>query len=272
MRYDIKAMIQSCDACQTLQPSKPLEPFIATIAKFPMEQISLDLFHVGNKTYIVVADRFSGYIWAHQLRDQSTKAVTGILDGIFIIFGVPLICRTDGGPQFRAPFKNYCAKRGITHETSSPYNPRSNGHAEAAVKAAKYLLLKTKAEDFPSALAAWRNTARDGKPSPNEMFFGRKIRDEKAMVTTTLLPMQIPDAQQQHPADCATHSSAPSDKEFRIGDHVRVQNQATLRWDTKAEITGVSTSGRTLDLVTDDGVAIRRNRRFVRAKCATQSS
>ena len=188
MKYDIKDMIERCESCQQLRPSKPVEPFIQTKAKFPMEQISIDLFHVKGKTYIVIADRYSGYIWVEMLHHQDTKAVTDVLDKITRIFGVPLVCRTDGGPQFRGPFKNYCLEKGITHEQSSPYNPQSNGHAEAAVKTAKYLLLKTKPSTFAAALAAWRNTEREDKPSPNELMFCRKVRDGKAIIKSHLHP------------------------------------------------------------------------------------
>ena len=175
MKHDIRAMVDKCEPCQQLRPSKPPEPLQETSATFPMEQISIDLFHVKGKTYMATADRYTGYLWVDMLRDQGTKAVTDNIDKITRVFGVPLRCRTDGGPQFRKPFDDYCLERGITHETSSPYNPPSNGHAEAAVKAAKYLLLKSKPAEFPAALAAWRNTARDNKPSPNELMFCRKV-------------------------------------------------------------------------------------------------
>ena len=170
-KYDIRVMIDKCEPCQNLRPSKPVEPLVQTIAKFPTEQLSIDLFHARGKTYMVTADRYSGYLWVEMLHSQNTKSVTDVLDKITRIFGIPLVCRTDGGPQFRDPFKAYCATKGIIHETTSPYNPQSNGHAEAAVKTAKYLLLKTKPSDFASALAAWRNTARENKPSPNELMF-----------------------------------------------------------------------------------------------------
>ena len=154
MKHDIRIMIDKCEACQQLRPSKPVEPLITTSASFPMEQFFVNLFHVRGKTYMVTADRYSGYIWIDMLHDQGTKAVTDTLDKITRIFSIPLKCRTDGRPQFRGPLDEYCRKNGITHETSYPYNPRSNGHAEAAVKAAKHLLLKTTPAEFPAALAA----------------------------------------------------------------------------------------------------------------------
>ena len=147
-----------------------------------MEKISMDLFHANKRTYLVTVDRYSGYFWVDPLRDTSTKAVTDALDRITRVFGIPLSCRTDGGPQFRGPFDKYCDQKGIHHEISSPYHPQSNGHAEAAVKAAKYLILKTTTSEFPEALAAWRNTARENKPSPNEMMFKRPVRDTKPII------------------------------------------------------------------------------------------
>ena len=186
MKHDIRNQVDKCESCQQLRPSKPMEPLITTVADFPMEKISIDLFKAKGKNYMVTADRYSGYIWVDHLPARDTKTITSNIDRITRIFGVPLTCRTDGGPQFRGPFKQYCKSKGIVHETSSPYHPMSNGHAEAAVKTAKYLLLKTTPSEFPTALAAWRNTDREDKPSPNEMMFHRKIRDGKPILKSQL--------------------------------------------------------------------------------------
>ena len=283
MKYDIKTMVDNCETCQQLCPSKPVKPFITTKAKFPMKQISIDLFHVKGKTYMVIADRFSGYIWIEMLRSQNTASVTAVIDKITRIFGIPLVCRTDGGPQFRGPFKDYCFKKGIIHETSSPYNPRSNGHAEAAVKTAKYLLLKTRPSDFDSALAAWRNTAREDRPSPNELMFCRKVRDEKAVIDSQL-HIQVPEKdnhrihesisskKQNNPTNSTSKSKNASSHQipecFQQGDKVCVQDPCTKRWDRTALVTGFSRTGRTLELLTDKGGLIVRNRRFIRQQCA----
>ena len=204
MKYDIRAMIDRCEACQLLRPSKPLEPPITTSASFPMEQISIDLFHVKGKTFMVTADRYSGYIWIDLMRDMGTKTVTDNLDKITRIFGVPIRCRTDGGPQFRKPFDDYCLKRGIIHGTSSPYNPRSNGQAEAALKTAKHLLLKTSHSEFLNTLAAWRNTSREDKPSPNELMFCRKVWDEKAFIKSQFTIKTPEEVNQQIPPKSQT--------------------------------------------------------------------
>ena len=296
MKYDIRNIVDNCEACQQLKPSKPFQPLLTTEAKFPMEQLLVDLMHVKGKNYMVTVDRYTGYIWVELLRSLTTKAVTDVLDKIMRIFGIPITCRTDGGPQFRGPFNDYCKQKGIVHETSSPYNPRSNGHAEATVKAAKHLILKTRPSEFPSALATWRNTARENKPSPNELMFCRKVRDEKAILEQQLyikLHGNFHDQVKECYSDVENKAHRIADPEigspktpprstspnaprqhipenFQQGDRVRVQNPCTKRWDDTALITGFSKTRRTLELLTSEGVFILRNRRFVRGLCAAQ--
>ena len=66
------------------------------------------------------------------------------------------------GPQFRTEFSAFCSNNGIKHELSSPYNPESNGLAEAAVKNIKTLINRCHKldENLQLAIAAWRNTGR----------------------------------------------------------------------------------------------------------------
>ena len=58
----------------------------------------------------------------------------------FFAFGIPKTIRADYGPQFRGQFEKWCTSLGIKLQTSSAYNPRSNGSAESVVFSAKNLL------------------------------------------------------------------------------------------------------------------------------------
>ena len=100
------------------------------------------------------------------------------MEAWFFDFGWPEYIRSDGGPQFRTEFKQFCNKHGIQHELSSPYNPESNGLAEAAVKNLKSLVLRCQAnkEDLRCAIATWRNIAREDGISPSQAFFQHKQR------------------------------------------------------------------------------------------------
>ena len=80
----------------------------------------------------------------------------------FNLFGWPSSIRSDGGPQFRGEFTRFCETNKISHELSAPYNPKSNGLAEAGVKSVKNILRKSMSSgsnaDF--MLYEWRNVPR----------------------------------------------------------------------------------------------------------------
>ena len=109
-----------------------------------------------------------------------TEKVTKVLRRWFLDFGFPQVIRTDNGPQFRGPFDEWCNDLHIIHELSSPYNPQSNGHAEASVKVAKTLLDKVNANmaQFFEHLSSWRNTPRPDGFAPSDLFFGRRLRSQ----------------------------------------------------------------------------------------------
>ena len=57
----------------------------------------------------------------------------------------------------------------MKHALSSPYNPESNGLAEAAVKNIKSIITRCnkEGENVKLAIAAWRNMARPDGVSPS---------------------------------------------------------------------------------------------------------
>ena len=117
---DIKNMIESCDQCQLVRPSLPKDKLVETKASSPMEALSADLFQAVGKQYLVMVDRYSGFPWVSELRRLDTNAVTSIMINWFQDWGLPRRIRTDGGPQFRLEFEQFCNSMGIIHELSSP--------------------------------------------------------------------------------------------------------------------------------------------------------
>lgn len=144
-----------------------------------MQTVGLDLFNAGGKGYLIMVDRYSGYPFVQRLSSTTSAAVVCALAGWCELFGLPSVIWVDGGPQFRCQeFFAFCKGKDIAVETSSPYNPRSNGLAEAAVKNCKKLLLKCAAggENFEEALLEFLNCPRaDGSP-PAQLTFGRQMR------------------------------------------------------------------------------------------------
>ena len=141
------------------------------------------------------------------------------------------------------PFNRWCSENNITHELSSPYNPRGNGLAEAAVKNIKALLAKcaeTKT-DAQKALYHWRNIPRSDGYSPAQLLFGRK--------QFTALPAEDshytfydPATAQQRKDKTFQRAGHYFDEHkaflppLQIGDKVILQDPHTLLWTVQGEI------------------------------------
>ena len=197
-----------------------------------------------------MVDRCSGFPFIHQLHSTTTNAIIRRVMTTFEDFGYAKSILSDNGPQFRTEFGQFCEMNEIIHETSSPYHPRANGLAEAAVKSCKNIIKKYgNMEDIKGALLEFRNTPRvDTGKSPSEIMFGRR--------QNTLLPVFNP---QEHYADVQDVSP-----KFAIGDNVRIQNPLTKCWDEVGRVTGITRSGRSFIVDTDQSGSIRRNERFIK--------
>jgi hypothetical protein len=117
---------------------------------------------------------------------------------LFGHFSIPETIYTDGGPQFleNGAFDQFCQEWNIRHISSSPYMPRSNGHAEAAVKVMKKMIAANISSNgilnkpaTMKGLMVFRNTPRSpSNKSPAELIFGGPIRDGIPMRIQALLP------------------------------------------------------------------------------------
>ena len=141
MLNDIKQKIEKCRACRIHRPSLPKNPRSTVPPSSymgpPMAHVGTDLFNFGVGKYLVCVDQWSGYPLFRKLTSTSAASIIKTLSECFNLLGWPRSIRSDGGPQFRSEFTDFCNKNHIRHEMSSPYNPRANGLAESAVKTVK---------------------------------------------------------------------------------------------------------------------------------------
>ena len=86
---DIKNTVSSCRACRERLPSLPPAPLQPSFASAPMEQVGTDLFETNGQHWLLLVDRFSGYIWAHRLAKTTAAAVISCLRSWFLEFGFP---------------------------------------------------------------------------------------------------------------------------------------------------------------------------------------
>ena len=129
-------------------------------------------------------------------RKKTTIAyILQTLDSLFTEYGYPSIRRSDCGPQFCLEFDEHCKKNAIMLELSSPYNPKSNGLAESAIKNLKSIILRCEdtVKELKSSIAAWRNTVQADGSSPFQMFFGR-IQKQKLPLLNPNVTSFDPDA------------------------------------------------------------------------------
>ena len=189
----------------------------------------------------------------------------------FNILGWPESIRSDNGPQYRTEFEQFCNLNNIEHQTSSPYNPQSNGLAEAGVKNAKHLLTKCMqtGENFQRALSAWRNIPREDGSSPAEIMFGRKQRTKLPTLPSQLSSSDRATAVANRDKMAQKHTeyfnkTAKPLSVFEPGQLVRVKDHMSDKWDKIATI--VSRRKDNLSYVIDiDGKEYVRGRRLLKS-------
>ena len=251
MKNDIIHEIDNCKVCREDLPTQARPTCTSTpasTAQAPMQHVASDLFDSQGHTWLVLVDRYSGYAWTSKLRSTTTSSVTTILSGWFDDYGWPTSIRTDGGPQYRTEFSDFCSNYGIKHELSSAYNPESNGLAESAVKSMKSLVSRCSRAGQPlhQAIAAWRNMAREDGYSPAQLFFGRRQRQRlpctpsHCLLETPHMEARDELAKQQ---TAARNERTKDYTQLQLGDRAWLQNPVSGKWDTQVEIDSVRPEG-----------------------------
>ena len=196
MSSDVKEFIRSCEVCQRFKkaPRPWLKPLRPITEEEPFGAVAIDLItelpeSAGGKfRYIAVfTDMFTKWPEAVPMRTKSAEEVAdAFFNTIICRHGVPKRIQTDQGPEF---VNNIIARltdrMGITHVTTTPYNPASNGAAEqfnktlVAIIRAYCLEYNTMNWDrfLESALWAYRSQKHAATQfSPFELLYGRQPR------------------------------------------------------------------------------------------------
>ena len=277
---EITNLVSSCRACHERLPSLPKEPFLTDPQPTRVFQsVSADFFHHAGKTFLVYADRLSGWpIVVSCKREATSRTLVCSLREIFSSTGVPNVLRSDGGPQFSAHHtKEFLKRWGVRHVTSSPHYPQANGHAESAVKLVKRLLQKTSVagntdcDEFARGLLEIRNTPRSDGRSPAQVLYGHPVR--------SAVPVHyraFDQAWQKAAEDCdrrgeemkeaareAYDESARPLRPLRVGAYVSLQDPATGLWDRTGQVVGIG-SHRSYLIKMPSGRILWRNRRHIR--------
>ena len=143
MAYDIQQLTEKCVICQEYGKSQPLIGTTQELPLFPWHMLATYLFYWKRMDFLIVVDVFSKYIIVRKLPNSTPAAMCIELSMIFTELGLPHIIRSDNGPCYNFKgFQEFLQHYSITHQTSSPNHPRSNGFVERMVGVSKKLVDK----------------------------------------------------------------------------------------------------------------------------------
>ena len=132
--------------------------------------------------FLIVADVFSKYFLVRKLANSTSAAVCAEIATIVTELGLPHIIRSNNGPCYNSKeFQQLLQCYNITHHTSSPHHPRSNGFVEKMVGVAKKLMDKAGSEGKPwiAGLYEYRVTPQSGSiASPVQLITQRTPREK----------------------------------------------------------------------------------------------
>ena len=188
MQSDIERKRAACSSCNSSTPSQPAPPPTPLPQpSFPFEQVCSDYFSHGGKNYLIIVDRYSGWLSIYSVsKGEGAEMLIKTLKTHFCTFGISSELASDGGPEYKASStQRFLRAWGVHHRLSSAYYPHSNQRAELGVKSAKRLIRENispsgslETDGFRRGLLAHRNTPdRDTGLSPAQVIFGRPIRE-----------------------------------------------------------------------------------------------
>ena len=188
LNADIEKLTKACDVCKQLSAA-PTQCFTEwPKTEHPWERVHLDFAGpFKDKMWLICIDAHSKfpYMGKMEIGQTSAKQTIQVLKDIFSLEGLPNTVVTDNGPQFTSSdFEAFCKQHGISHITSPPHHPPSNGEAERFVQTFKRSVEKNCVGGVPLTdsvrltLATYRSLPHPALEwkTPAEVLHGRQPR------------------------------------------------------------------------------------------------
>ena len=264
---DYTRRCQEC-ICRSQPPKEPLQAH--DVPQEPWERITMDYFYMNGRLYISICDYFSKFPFLFQVKTMSFANLKDHLEELFSVEGLPDEIMSNNGPPFNGKeFSSYLTGLGIRHTTSSPNYPQSNGFIERQIQTMKRLIEKANSsgKSQQEALTGLRaQPLGDGLPSPAEILHGRSLVTRKASpVDLTVVCQSLIALQAKY---TKSHDKAKRTKTQRalvIGEEVYFLSGKN-EWQIGI-VTGTTDTGRSYNILTDEGTSLRRNRSHLKPRC-----
>lgn len=223
---DIEREAKRCDACQIYGKEESKVP----VCSWPQPSTPWERIHVDyagpleGKMHLIIVDAYSKWMEVESLQYATSTTTIKVLQRLFSQFGNPKVLVSDNGTQFTSQeFEQFLKQRGVTHLTSAPYFPATNGAAERCVQTFKRAMVPEKraGQSFYEAvnnfLQQYRATphATTGE-SPAKLFLRREVRTRLALLLPEVAATPAPEVSKPD------EQSKPSPK-FAVGDPVYIR-------------------------------------------------
>ena len=286
---DIVNFRLGCQHCERITPSQRKEPMVITpLPEWPFQHICMDYYEFKNQTYLLVVDRYSGWLMVYHFKKEATSnRLVSICREIFANYGVAETISTDGGPQFKGEvFKLFLKKHGINHRISSVDYPQSNGRAEVGVKTAKRLIMgntnrsgSLDTDAMMQGLLQYRNTLLQNIGlSPAQILLHRNLKDALPALPSNykMDKFWIEQAEarlkwnQARRVKKLCSNKVSNHKELKVlvpGTRVRIQNKRKgqkSRWTQTGTVVSSKRNRQYVVQVDSTGNTTLRNRRHIR--------
>ena len=179
----IKEVVCQCEACTWFQSQNAAASLTPTPTPLhPWQMCATDIFMLEGIDHLVVGNFYLKMIFGQHVPPGQSNAnkVISLLKEMFSEHGIPKVLHSDNGPQYAsAQFDDFCISWGMTHKTSSPHYPQSNGFTEPCIKSIKHAPQRAKysGADPQLTLLALQATPIDTKlPSPAELLYQYQLR------------------------------------------------------------------------------------------------
>ena len=271
--YDIQELIQRCIICQEHGKSQSIIGTTQELLPFPRHTLATDIFYWKRMDFLIVADVFSKYFLVRKLVNSTSAAVCAEIATIVTELGLPHIIRSDNGPCYNSKeFQQLLQCYNITHHTSSPHHPRSNGFVERMVGVAKKLMDKAGSEGKPwiSGLYEYRVTPQSSSiASPLQLITQHTPREKDLPQLPSTLGVQ--EMYETHQELIRRQQNKPEKNyiELTRGMPVWVQHRQNTSWKPTTVMSQCNSNSYWImqENGTDQPKVYRRNRTMLKIRC-----
>lgn len=216
---EINDFVRKCNSCASVAKS-PVKTLLSSweYPERPWQRLHIDYAGpMDDYFFLVIVDAYSKWPEIFATKTSTAVATIKFIEETFSRFGIPEMIVSDNGTQFTSnQFQMFCKSLGISHFTTAPYHPQSNGQAERFVDTFKRGLQKIKYggyninlnENIQTFLSTYRSTPNKtiNSMSPSEMLIGRKMK--------TTLDLLLPSTTRS--ADKTNTIAEKQDEQFNI--------------------------------------------------------